>query len=49
MDGRILWENLKRLGLSENWLNEELLSLGYKNAKEVFLCLCNNEQKLTVF
>ena len=33
MDGRILDENLKRLGLDAVWLKKELECQGYKNAK----------------
>ncbi len=49
MDGRILGENLSRLGLDTNWLNRELECNGYKSAKEVFLGLCDNENKLVAF
>ena len=37
MDGRILEENLKRLCLDTNWLNNELRCQGYKSAKDIFL------------
>lgn len=49
MDGRILEENLKRLGLDINWLNKELECQGYKNAKEIFLGICDNNKNLTLF
>ena len=49
MDGRILHENLKRLGLNIQWLQSELKLHGYKNAKEIMLCICDNDNKLTVF
>lgn len=48
MDGRILHGNLKRLGLDISWLNKELKCLGYKNAKDVFLGIYN-DNNLTVF
>lgn len=49
MDGRILEENLKRLGLDINWLEKELSCKGYKNAKEIFLGICDNNNELTLF
>ena len=49
MDGRILDENLKRLGLDIDWLNNELKCQGYKNAKEIFLGICDNNKELTLF
>lgn len=49
MDGRILEENLNRLGLDINWLNKELKCQGYRNAKEIFLGICDNNNELTLF
>ncbi len=49
MDGRILGENLKRLNLDGEWLKRELELNGYKSAKEVFLGLCDSENKLVAF
>lgn len=49
MDGRILDENLKRMGLDTKWLEKELRSQGYKKADEVFLGICDKEHKLTLF
>lgn len=49
MDGRILDENLKRLGLDITWLNKELKYQGYKNATEIFLGICDSNNKLTLF
>ena len=49
MDGRILDENLKRLGLDITWLNKELKYQGYKNASEIFLGICDSNNKLTLF
>ena len=49
MDGRILHENLKRLGLDTNWLSKELECQGYKSAKEIFLGICDSNNSLTLF
>lgn len=49
MDGRIMSENLKRRGLDESWLTRELDKKGYKSSKEIYLGLCDDENKLTLF
>jgi uncharacterized membrane protein YcaP (DUF421 family) len=49
MDGRILDENLRRMGLSVSWLNRRLEEQGFRNAREVFLGLCDNAQNLTLY
>lgn len=49
MDGRILYENLKRKGLDAKWLQKELKQQGFHSAKEIFLGLCDNDNNLTVF
>lgn len=49
MDGRIMEENLKRKGLDLTWLNKQLEANGYKKAKEIFLALCDDNNKVTFF
>lgn len=49
MDGRILEENLQRMGLDEKWLQKQLISQGYKGPKEIFLGVCDENNQLTVF
>lgn len=49
MDGCILEENLQRMGLDKKWLQKQLNSQGYKNAKEVFLGVCDENNQLTLF
>lgn len=49
MDGRILDENLKRMGLDKIWLERKLKEQGYHNAKEIFLGVCDNNNQLTLF
>lgn len=49
MDGRILDENLKRMGLDKNWLHRELKQLGHNHAGSVFLGLCDAERNLSIF
>lgn len=49
MDGRILEENLKRMGLDRKWLENQIKKQGYKNAKEIFLATCDENKALTLF
>lgn len=49
MEGRILHENLKRKGLDIIWLQREIEAHGYKKPKEIFLCLCDEKNTLSVF
>lgn len=49
MDGRVLEDNLGRLGLDSRWLQKQLEFQGYKNAKEVFLGVCDEKNSLTLF
>lgn len=49
MDGRIMGENLERLGLNGVWLEKELKKQKIKNAREVFYAVCDGENRLTVF
>ncbi len=50
MDGRIMGENLKRMGLDGKWLDKELKSQGHKDAREIFLGVYRkSENKLTLY
>lgn len=49
MDGRIMNENLKRLGLESKWLDKQIKEHGFKNAKEIFLGICNENNQLTLY
>lgn len=49
LDGRVLDENLKRMGLDDKWLQKQLAAQGYKKPQEVFLALCDAGNQLTVF
>lgn len=44
MDGRIMGENLTRLGRDENWLKNQLKIQGHKNANEIFLGIYRKEE-----
>lgn len=49
MDGRILHENLKRLGLDLTWLDRQLKKQKYNNAKEIYLGICDSNNNLSLF
>ena len=49
MDGRILEENLSRMGLNAKWLQKQIEAQGYKEAKEVFLGICDDKKKVTLY
>ena len=49
MDGQILHENLKRLGLDLKWLDKQLKKQKYGGAKEVYLGICDKSNNLSLF
>ena len=49
MDGRILEENLKRMGRNADWLNKQLHAQGISRAGEVFLGLCDSRLNLSYY
>lgn len=49
MDGRIMYENLKRLGLDLTWLDKQLKKQKYDNAREIYLGICDKSNNLTLF
>ena len=50
MDGCVMTENLARLGVDRQWLNEKLCLQGYPSADEILLAVYTPEQdKLTLY
>ena len=50
MFGRIMEENLSRMGCTRNWLTGQLQSQGHTDAKEIFLDIYRpEEKKLTLY
>jgi uncharacterized membrane protein YcaP (DUF421 family) len=50
MDGRVMGENLSRMGRDTNWLEKQLKAQGYKSVKDIFLGIYRPEQdKLTLY
>lgn len=49
MDGRIMGENLKRMGLDLKWLEKQIKAQGFHDVKEIFLGLCDNNNRLSLF
>ena len=49
MDGRILDDNLKRMGLDLTWLNHQLRERRVRSAKEVFLAVCDRNLNFVLY
>lgn len=50
MDGRVMGENISRMGRDVNWLTKQLNIQGCKDAKEIFLGIYRPEEdKLTLY
>ena len=49
MDGRILEDNLKKLGLNLTWLDRQLRQRHLSSARDVFLAVCDKNRKLVIF
>lgn len=49
MDGRVLGENLKRKGLDDKWLEKQIRAKGYRSAGEIYLAVCDDNNKLSIF
>ena len=50
MDGRVMGENLSRMGRDTNWLSKQLKAQGYQDSKEIFLGIYRKEEdKLTLY
>lgn len=49
MDGRILEDNLKRMGRDSVWLNKQLEQHRIHAAAEVFLALCDRNGKFLLY
>ena len=49
MDGRVLGENLHRMGVDETWLLRQLRQQGYHSAREVFLAVADANKQVAVY
>ena len=49
MDGRVLGENLHRMGVDETWLLKQLRQQGYHSAREVFLAVADANKQVAVY
>lgn len=49
IDGKIMFNNLDYIGMSEQWLLNRLASMGYKSLDEILLVTCDNKEKIVVF
>lgn len=49
MDGRILEDNLKRMGLDLSWLDKQLKQWKVRSAEDVFLAVCDRNLKFVLY
>lgn len=49
MDGRILEDNLKRMGLDRTWLDKQLQQHKVSSAQDVFLAVCDRNLKFVLY
>lgn len=49
MDGRILEDNLKRMGLDMTWLDKQLKERHVHSPKDIFLAVCNQNLKFVLY
>lgn len=49
MDGRILEDNLKRMGLDLTWLDKQLKQRHIRSAKDVLLAVCDRNLKFVLY
>lgn len=49
MDGRILERNLHQMGFDLTWLDKQLKQRGIHAAQDVFLAVCDRNQKLIIY
>ncbi|NLB62058.1 MAG: DUF421 domain-containing protein [Clostridiales bacterium] len=49
MDGRIIEENLHRLGVEMNWLSKQLKKQGIGKPKDVFLAVCDKNHNVSFY
>ena len=49
MDGRVLGENLRRMGVDETWLLKQLRQQGYHSAREVFLAVADANKQVAIY
>ena len=46
MDGKVMDENLRRMGRDSNWLETQVKNQGYKNIQEIFLGVYQKEKDI---
>ena len=49
MDGRILENNLKRMGLDLTWLDKQLKQRDIQSPQDVFLAVCDRNLKFVLY
>lgn len=49
IDGKVMHKNLKGIGKNEKWLEKSLKEQGYKDASEVLLATCDNNDAVSFY
>lgn len=49
MDGRILEDNLNRMGHDSKWLKKKIKEQGFNNANDIFLGVCDQNKQLSLY
>ncbi len=49
MDGNIMYNNLKAFGKDKNWLMNIIKEQGYRKVDDIFLMVCNKDNKITIY
>lgn len=49
IDGKVMKDNLKKMGKEEEWLDQQLKIKGYNDKKKILLCTLDNMEKLMFY
>ena len=49
IDGNIMYKNLISFGKTEEWLMKKIKEKGYSDVRDIFLLVCNNDDKVTIY
>ena len=49
MDGKILFENLRKSGFDQMWLQKKLVSQGFEKPEQIFLATLDNQGNVSIY
>ena len=49
IDGNIMYKNLISFGKTEKWLMKKIKEKGFKDVKDIFLMICNEDDNVTIY